>query len=98
MVVGVCRIRLRLPENQSLKGKRTVLKSLVARLQNKFKVTAAEVGDNDSWQLATIGAACISNDERHANQVLASVVEFVRRERLDAEILDVETEIIDGLG
>jgi len=97
MVVGVCRIRLRLPENQSLKGKRTVLKSLVARLQNKFKVSAAEVGDNDSWQLATIGAACISNDERHANQVLASVVEFVRRERLDAEILDVETEIIDGL-
>ena len=57
----------------------------------------AEVGDNDSWQLATIGAACVSNDERHANQVLAAIVNFVRRERLDAEILDVETEIIDGL-
>ncbi|HEY5639325.1 MAG TPA: DUF503 domain-containing protein [Dehalococcoidia bacterium] len=98
MVIGVCRVRLRLPENQSLKGKRAILKSLVARLQNKFKVSVAEVGDNDSWQLATIGVACVSNDERHANQVLASVVEFVRKERLDAEILDVETEIIDGLG
>ncbi len=98
MVIGVCRIRLRLPENQSLKGKRAVLKSLLARLQNKFKVSAAEVGDNDSWQLATIGVACVSNDERHANQVLAAVVDFVRKERLDAEILDVETEIIDGLG
>ncbi len=98
MVIGVCRLRLRLPENQSLKGKRAILKSLVARLQNKFKVSVAEVGNNDSWQLATIGVACVSNDERHANQVLASVVEFVRKERLDAEILDVETEIIDGLG
>lgn len=98
MVIGVCRVRLRLPENQSLKGKRATLKSLVARLQNKFKVSVAEVGDNDSWQLATIGVACVSNDERHANQVLASVIEFVRKERLDAEILDVETEIIDGLG
>lgn len=97
MVIGVCRVRLRLPENQSLKGKRAVLKSLAARLQNKFKVSVAEVGDNDSWQLATIGAACVSNDERHASQVLAAVVDFVRKERLDAEILDVETEIIDGL-
>ncbi len=98
MVIGVCRMRLRLPENQSLKGKRAVLKSLVARLQNKFKVSVAEVGDNDSWQLATIGVACVSNDERHANQVLAATINFVRKERLDAEILDVETEIIDGLG
>ena len=97
MLIGVCRVRLRLPENQSLKGKRSVLKSLVARLQNKFKVSVAEVADNESWQLATIGVACVSNDERHANQVLAAVIDFVRRERLDAEILDVETEIIDGL-
>ncbi len=74
-----------------------MLKSLLARLQNKFKVSVAEVADNDSWQLATIGAACVSNDERHANQVLAAIVNFVRKERLDAEILDVETEIIDGL-
>lgn len=96
MVIGFCRLRLRLPENQSLKGKRAVVKSLVARLQNRFKVSAAETADNDSWQIATIGAACVSNDERHATQVIASVVSFVRNERLDAELLDVETEIIDG--
>jgi len=40
--------------------------------------------------------ACVSNDERHANQVLAAVIDFIRSERLDAEILDVETEIIDA--
>ena len=97
MNVGVCKLTLQLPENHSLKGKRRVISSLCSRVHNKFNVSIAEVGDNDSWQIATIAAACVSNDERHANQVLAAVVNFVRQERLDAEILDVETEIIDGL-
>lgn len=96
MTVGSCLITLRLPENHSLKGKRQVVKSVVSRLHNKFNVSAAEIA-NDSWQIATIGVSCVSNDERHANEVLASVLDFVRRERLDAEILDVETEILHGL-
>lgn len=96
MLVGVLRVRLRVPESQSLKAKRQVVKSLVARLQNQFHVSVAEVDDLDSWQLASIGVACVSNDERHASQILSSVMEFIRRERLDAEILDFETEIIDA--
>jgi uncharacterized protein YlxP (DUF503 family) len=96
MLVGVLRIRLRVPESQSLKAKRQVVKSLVARVQNRFHVSVAEVDDLDSWQLATIGVACVSNDEKHAHEVMASIMEFVRRERLDAEILDYETEIIDA--
>jgi len=86
-----------LPENHSLKGKRQVLKSLIARLHNKFNVSAAEVGDNDSWQLASIAIAYASNDERHADKVLAAVVSFIESERLDAEIVDYETEIIRGV-
>lgn len=97
MTVGACRITLRLPENHSLKGKRQVVKSVVSRLHNKFNVSAAEIENHDSWQIATIGITCISNDERHANEILAHVTDFVRRERLDAEILDIETEIIQGL-
>jgi uncharacterized protein YlxP (DUF503 family) len=96
LVIGVCRVRLRLPENHSLKGKRQVLKSLIARLHNRFNVSAAEVEDQDSWQMASLGVGCISNDERHADEILAGVIEFIRRERLDAEVLDVETEIIRG--
>jgi hypothetical protein len=38
-----------------------------------------------------------SGDERHADQVLASVVAFIRHEGLDAEILDARTEIVRGL-
>lgn len=94
LTVGVCRVSLRLPENHSLKGKRQVLKSLIARIHNRFNVSAAEIGDHDSWQIATIGVTVASNDDRHADQVLASVIAFIRHERLDAELIDVSTEII----
>ena len=98
MTVGLCTVSLRLPENHSLKGKRQVLKSLISRLHNRFNVSAGEVGTHDSWQMATIGVSCVSTDERHANQVLASVIAFIRSERLDAEIVDVETEVLHGIG
>lgn len=98
LAVGVCRVRLRLPENQSLKGKRQVLKSLISRLHNRFNVSAAEVGDLDSWQIASVAISCVANDERHVDQVMASAIAFIRNERLDAEVLEVETEIVRGLG
>jgi uncharacterized protein YlxP (DUF503 family) len=94
LAVGVCQITLRLPENHSLKGKRQVLKSLITRLHNRFNVSAAEVGDQDAWQIVSLGISCVSNDDRHADEVMASVIAFIRHERLDAEILDVETEVV----
>jgi uncharacterized protein len=94
LVIGVCRVHLRLPENHSLKGKRQVLKSLVSRLHNKFNVSAAEVDDHDSWQIASLAIAYTSNDERHANRVMSAVVSFIQSERPDAEVLDYETEMI----
>jgi uncharacterized protein len=93
MSVGVCRITLRLPENGSLKGKRQVVKSVIERLRNKFNVSAAEVDDNDRWQIATIGVTCISNDAVHAERQLQQVVTFVERQRVDAELLDAEVAV-----
>ena len=71
MVIGTCRITLRLAENHSLKGKRSVVKPLMERLHNKFNVAVAEVDDNDRWQMATIGVACVSNTQAHANATSA---------------------------
>ena len=93
MNIGVCRINLRLPENSSLKGKRQVLKSMMARIRSKFDVAVAEVDDNELWQLTTIGICCINNDRRHANQVLSKVVGFVVNSRFEVEILDYEIEV-----
>ena len=94
MNVGVCRISLRLPENLSLKGKRRVLKSITTRLRNKFNVCVAEVGDQELWQLATLGVCCLSNDKRYTDEVLSKVVNFINNGRFEIEMLDYEIEII----
>ncbi len=93
MIVGLCRLTLRLPENGSLKGKRQVVRSVTERLRNKFNVAVAEVDDNDRWQVATLGITCVSNDARHARRVLDRVVAFVQQQRLDAELLESEIEV-----
>ena len=89
------RFSLRLPESGSLKDKRQVVRSVAQRVRNKFQVAVAEVADNEAWQIATLGVACVANDRRHCDEVLAEVIAFVRESRLDAEMLDVETEVID---
>ncbi len=77
-----------------MKGKRQVIKSITARVENKFNVSVAEVDDNDSWQLATLGIACVSNDKRHTNEVLSRVVAFVNGGRFEVEVLDYAIEIL----
>ena len=94
MNIGVCKIRLRLPENLSLKGKRQVLKSIITRVSSKFNVIVAEVDDHDLWQLATLGVCCISTNKRHANEILSKVVNFIVNSRFEVEILDYEIEIL----
>ena len=94
MNVGVCRIKLRLPENLSLKGKRRVLKSITTRVKNRFNVSIAEVDDQNLWQLATLGICYVSNNSRLTNEVLSKVVDFVTEGRFDIDILDYEIEIL----
>jgi uncharacterized protein YlxP (DUF503 family) len=90
----VLRFTLRIPESGSLKDKRQVVRSVMQRVRNKFQVAVAEVDDNDAWQIATIGVTCVSNSARHADEVLAEIVAYVEGSRLDAEVTDVETEVI----
>jgi len=92
--VGICKIKLRLPDNLSLKGKRQVVKSVTARLKNKFNVSVAEVEDNDLWQLATLGICFVSNDQRFTNEVLSKAVEMVVNSQGDFEFLNYEIEIL----
>jgi len=83
-----------MPESGSLKDKRQVVRSVSQRIRNKYQVAVAEVADNDAWQVATIGVACVANTARHCEEVLAEVVAFVEQSRLDAEVADVATEVI----
>ena len=97
MHIGVCRIKLRLPENLSLKGKRRVVKSITTRVRSKFNVSVAEVDDQNLWQLATLGICCVSNDKRYINEVLSKVVDFITNGRFEIEMLNYEIEILPVL-
>ncbi len=97
MTIGACRVRLRLPENQSLKSKRQVVKSVTAQVRNTFNVSIAEVEDQELWQVATLGIVCVSNNGQHVNATLSKVVDFVSQTRLDIEMLDYEIEILPVL-
>jgi len=94
MNVGVCKVRLRLPDNRSLKGKRQVVKPITTRIRNKFNVSVAEVDDHDLWQSATLGICCVSNDKRYTNEVLSKIVDFIGDGRFEVEIVDYEIEIL----
>jgi len=96
MNVGVCRVSLRFPENLSLKGKRRILKSITTRVAGKFNVAVAEVDNQELWQVATIGICCVSNNSRHANEVMSKIVDFIVSSRPDVEILGYEIEIVSA--
>ena len=96
MNVGVSKVRLQIPENQSLKGKRRVIASMSQRIRNRFGVAVAEVEDNESWQMATLGIACVSSSVRHADEVLDNVIAYIENSREDVVVLDVEQETLSG--
>lgn len=77
MLVGTCQLVFHLPENHSLKGKRQVSRSLVQRIRNRFNVSVAEVSDQDRWQTLCLGVSCVTDDPRHANEILSKIVDFV---------------------
>ena len=91
MVLGVCRLQLILPENHSLKGKRSVVRSVCAQVRQTFNVAIAEVEDHDSWQVAGLGFAVVSTDGRHADRMVAEIVDFIER-RAQAQLGSYEVE------
>ena len=92
--MGACEITLRLPDNRSLKGKRQVSRSLVQRIRNRFNVAVSEVADQDRWQTLSLGITCVSDDARHANEILSKVVDFVDGHNGDAVIRHSRIEIL----
>lgn len=92
MVVGVCRIVLSLPWNDSLKGKRAVVKRIVERARVRFHVAAAEVADLDAHRRATLGFAVVSNDARLARSILDKLTRFVATDT-EAQLIERDVHV-----
>jgi uncharacterized protein YlxP (DUF503 family) len=91
--VALGTIELHLPDVDSLKGKRHVLKGLKERVRAKFEVAVAEVDHQDIWQRATLAVACVSSDSRHANEVVSKAMDFIEA-NVDGMVIDTTVEIL----
>lgn len=76
MVISVLHFVLDLPDIASIKEKRQIVQSVKHRLQNKFKISVAEVELQDSWRFAEIGAAVVSNSKQYGESVLHKTLQF----------------------
>ena len=94
VAIGVARLVLHLPDSGSLKSKRQVISGLLRRLRQELKVTAAEVGELDRWQLAELAIATVSGDGRQADKVLAAALSYIESHSDGARITNVSTELI----
>ncbi len=89
-MTGICTMRLRLLQVQSLKEKRKVMRRILDRIRHRFNVSAAEVDSLDKWQEALIVVAHVSNEKKHVDGVLEKVTRLVEAE---CEIVERRVEI-----
>ena len=77
MFVLALDLDLHLPECRSLKAKRAVLRPVTDGLRARFRVSVAEVGEQDRWQRARVGVAVVGATVSHVEDVMDEVERFV---------------------
>ncbi|MBD3381847.1 MAG: DUF503 family protein [candidate division Zixibacteria bacterium] len=90
MVIGLLQVELFLPQVQSLKNKRHILKRIITRVRNKFNVSISETGNNDLWQRASLSCCIVTNESSYASQVMSKALAEIER-NLEGEVLDFQT-------
>lgn len=77
MWIGWIEFDIRLGDVHSLKEKRSIVRPIVAELQRRFALSAAETDSVDLYRRAGIGGSLVSIDRRHVVEVLDSVERFM---------------------
>jgi uncharacterized protein YlxP (DUF503 family) len=93
VIIVAATIDLDLPGVASLKEKRGILKSLIARLHKTFDIAAAEVDYHDVWQSAALGVAIVSTTAAHGETKLENVLRWIEHNRPDVTIVDHTLEV-----
>lgn len=93
MFVAIVQVELFLPESNSLKAKRSIIKSLVQKVRNKYNVSVAEVDGLDKWQRAVIGVAAVSNERKLLERISQEIIKLLEHEER-AEVHDSKIELI----
>jgi len=93
MTIGFCRLTLHLPNAQSLKSKRSVIKSLCAKTRQKFNVSVSEIDANDAWQKSVLGIAVVANESAFANSVISKAINLFDADHR-IEVIDCAIEML----
>ncbi|OLR64144.1 DUF503 domain-containing protein [Peptoniphilus porci] len=93
MIIGICTCEIFIYNANSLKSKRSVVKSIVEKSKNRFNVSIAEVGENDKWQKSVIGFATVSKDKKIVDETMENVIQFFNSYS-EIEIMNIEKEIL----
>ncbi len=80
MIVGVITAHLSMQGVTSLKGKRSIVKSVIGRLKSRFNVSISEVDHQDSKTSAVIAMAIVSNEARFIDQQFDALINFMRND------------------
>lgn len=94
MYVAAARISLHIPASQSLKDRRAVVRSLTDRVRVKFGAAVAEVGGQDTWQVAVIGVSVVSGTTNHAQERLDELIRFIEEFSPEALVTTVDADVI----
>lgn len=95
MHVAVCRLTLRIHHSHSLKERRRIVHSLCDRLRRKFGVTVADVGGQETWQVAEIGLCAVSGNATTAAELMDRAVQFAESTLVEAEVTNREDDLFD---
>ncbi len=95
MWIGWLEFDILLGDVRSLKDKRSVVRPLVAELQRRFSVSAAETGSLDLHRRAGIGIAVVAADRAHVVEVLDGAERLVAG-RPEIELLSAHRELRRG--
>ncbi len=94
MVVGIAKIELFLPEPNSLKAKRQILKALIHKIESEFKrISLAEVDGHNLWQNAILGICVVGKDKKMVDSKITSIINFIQN-RSELELIKAEIEFI----
>jgi len=89
VIISSAQIKLYAPWVNSLKEKRMIVKSLCAKVHNKFNASVAETDEQDMHRIIVLGIACVTNDSRLGDSIIDSIVNFIEA-NTEAEITGIE--------
>jgi len=92
MWIGWLEFDLLLGDVHSLKAKRSVVRPVIAELQRRFAVSAAETGSQELHRRAAVGMAVVAGDRSHVVDVLDAAERLVAA-RPEVELLSVRRDL-----